>query len=83
MIYSSFHMTQDVAIAILPRIGRIGVLRLFYFYHGFNGLDGAELLNSLNPLTGSKTKTKKNPLVRMEGVALMLCFRLGLIRASS
>ena len=41
MIYSSFHMTQDVAIAILPRIGRMSVLRLFfYFYHGFNGLDG-------------------------------------------
>ena len=55
----------------------------FYFDYGFNGQDGAELLNSLNPLTGSKTKTKKNPLVRMEGVALMLCFRLGLIRASS
>ena len=26
---------------------------------------------------------QKNPLERMEGVALMLCFRLGLIRASS
>ena len=52
MIYSSFHMTQDVAIAILPRIGRMS------------------FLNLLNPLTGSKTKTKKNPLERMEGVAL-------------
>ena len=30
MIYSSFHMTQDVAVAILPRIGRIGVLRHFF-----------------------------------------------------
>ena len=61
MIYSSFHMTQDVTIAILPRIGRM----------------------SVRWVAGSKTKTKKNPLVRMEGVALMLCFRLGLIRASS
>ena len=33
--------------------------------------------------TASKTKTKINPLARMEGVALMLCFRSGLIRASS
>ena len=32
MIYSSFHMTQDVAIAILPRIGRIGVLRHFFYF---------------------------------------------------
>ena len=32
---------------------------------------------------GSKTKTKINPLERMEGCALMACFRLGLIRASS
>ena len=30
MIYSSFHMTQDVAIAILPRIGKIGVPRHFF-----------------------------------------------------
>ena len=32
---------------------------------------------------GSKTKTKINPLERMEGDALMSCFRSGLIRASS
>ena len=30
MIYSSFHMTQDVAIAILQRIGRMSVLRHFF-----------------------------------------------------
>ena len=34
-------------------------------------------------VAGSKTKTKINPLERMEGVALLLYFRLGLIRASS
>ena len=41
-------MTQDVTIAILPRIGRM----------------------SVRWVAGSKTKTKKNPLERMEGVAL-------------
>ena len=30
MIYSSFHMTQGVAVAILPRMGRTGVLRHFF-----------------------------------------------------
>ena len=79
MIYSSFHMTQDVAIAILPRIGRIGVLRLFLFLPRIRRIGRMSVLW----VAGSKTKTKKNPLVRMEGVALMLCFRLGLIRASS
>ena len=44
-------MTQDVAIAILPRIGRIGRM-------------------SVRWVAGSKTKTKINPLVRMEGIAL-------------
>ena len=34
-------------------------------------------------LIWEQDKNQKNPLKRMEGVALMLCFRLGLIRASS
>ena len=50
----------------------------FSFYHGFNGLDG------LLPMRGwEQDKNQKNPLARIEGVALMLCFRSGLIRASS
>ena len=42
-----------------------------------------EPLEPIEPLASSKTKTKINPLMRMEGCALMSCFRLGLIRASS
>ena len=79
MIYSSFHMTQDVAIAILPRIGRTGVLRHFLF------LPRIRRIGRMSPVVtcAIRQKTKINPLERMEGVALMLCFRLGLIRASS
>ena len=51
---------------------------LSIFYHGFNGLDG------LFPIRGcEQDKNQKNPLERMEGDALLLCFRSGLIRASS
>ena len=46
-------------------------------------LELLEPLEPLEPIAGSKTKTKINPLKRMEGCALMSCFRLGLIRASS
>ena len=72
---------------------------VFVFYHGLNGLNESEPLelleplnhlNSLNPSRLSplashwkQDKNQKNPLERMEGVALLLCFRLGLIRASS
>ena len=79
-------MTQDVAIAILPRIGKIGVPRHFFISTTDSTDRTDELLEPLellNPLAGSKTKTKINPLERMEGVALLSCFRLGLIRASS
>ena len=72
-------MTQDVAIAILPRIGRIGVLRHFFI----STTDLTDRTDKYPVSAGSKTKTKINPLERMEGVALLLCFRLGLIRASS
>ncbi|MCI7748566.1 MAG: hypothetical protein MSK32_09015 [Paraprevotella sp.] len=37
----------------------------------------------LEPSHWEQNKNQKNPLGRMEGFALMLCFRLGLIRASS
>ena len=42
-----------------------------------------ERIGRMSVLSGSKTKTKLNPLESMEGDALLLCFRLGLIRASS
>ena len=61
MIYSSFHMTQDVAIAILPRIGKIGVPRHFFISTTDSTDRTDELLEPLellNPLAGSKTKTK-------------------------
>ena len=72
-------MTQDVAIAILPLTGRTGVPRHFFI----STTDLTDRTDKCPVSAGSKTKTKKTPLVRMEGVALMLCFRLGLIRASS
>ena len=53
---------------------------IFFFYHGLNGFNG------LDGFTGrgwKQDKNRKNPLERMEGDALMLCFRSGLIRASS
>ena len=51
---------------------------VLYFYHGYNGLDG------LFPMRDWEQNINQiNPLERMEGVALILCFRLGLIRASS
>ena len=49
----------------------------FYFYHGLNGLDGLACGYWV------QDKNIKNPLERMEGFALLLCFRSGLIRASS
>ena len=66
MIYSSFHMTQDVAIAILQRIGRIGVLRHFLF------LPRIRRIGRMSPVVtcAIRQKTKINPLERMEGVAL-------------
>ena len=79
MIYSSFHMTQDVAIAILPRIGKIGVPRHFFI----STTDLSDRTDKC-PVGGwEQDKNQINPLERMEGVALLSCFRLGLIRASS
>ena len=51
-------MTQDVAIAILPRIGRIGVLRHFFILPRI----GRIRRMSVRWVAGSKTKTKINPL---------------------
>ena len=62
-------MTQDVAIAILPlrgRIGRMSVLRHFFI----STTDYTDWTDESCGVAGSKTKTKKNPLERMEGVAL-------------
>ena len=47
------------------------------FYHGFNGLDGFACVYWV------QYKNIINPLERMEGCALLLCFHFGLIRASS
>ena len=49
----------------------------------FEPLEPLEPLEPFEPIASSKTKTKINPLKRMEGCARMSCFRLGLIRASS
>ena len=66
MIYSSFHMTQDVAFAILPRIGRISVLCHFFI----STTDGTDWTDESCGHLCHKTKTKINPLERREGVAL-------------
>ena len=66
MIYSSFHMTQDVAIAILPRIGRMSVSRHFFI------LPRIRRIGRMSPVVtcAIRQKNKINPLERMEGVAL-------------
>ena len=46
-------------------------------------LEPHEPLEQIEPLAGSKTKTKINPLKRMEGDALLPNLPPGLIRASS
>ena len=52
-----------------------------FFYHGFNGFNGLDGFLSCG--CRKQDKNRENPLERMEGDALLLCFRPGLIRASS
>ena len=59
--------------------GEFPVLGMFLlsFYHGLNRQNGLACGYWV------QDKNIKNPLERMEGFALLLCFRSGLIRASS
>ena len=66
MIYSSFHITQDVAIAILPRIGRMSVSRHFFILPRIRRIGRIHVLRR----DWKQNKNQINPLERMEGDAL-------------